>query len=382
MAIARELKRRFPGLEIAVVEKEREPGRHASSRNSGVIHAGFYYSPDSLKARLTARGNRLLKRFCAERGVPVRESGKVVVAKHEQELPTLRLLYERGQKNGVELKLLSEKELKELEPNARTSGYALFSPHTATVDPRAVCQALYQELLELGVHFYLSTTFPDFPHPYRYLVNAAGLQALKVARLFKVGEEYAVVPFKGLFFRYTGAYPPVTRAVYPVPHLKNPFLGVHFTVRSDGSIYLGPTALPVLSLENYQGLQGFRLGEFFPLLWNHLNLWLRSEEYREIAWEELGNLRKKKVIENAGKLVYDMDREDRWFQKEPAGIRAQLVDRRSFRMVLDFLVLPGKNSLHILNAVSPAFTSAFSFAEYVVDLIMKDLGVSHALRSS
>lgn len=381
MAIAKVLRDRAPGASIAIVEKEAGVGRHASSRNSGVLHAGFYYAPGSLKARLTALGNIRLKEFCAEEGVPVNLTGKVVVARSKQDLPTLSLLYERGVANGVRLNLLTRSQLEDLDPNVRTFEQALYSPDTASVDPSQVCEALYRHLLKRGVEFYFQREFPDFPHPYRYLITCAGLQAVKIAHQFGVAEEYEIVPFKGSFFRYAGKVPPVRLSVYPVPHIKNPFLGVHFTVRWNGSVYIGPTATPVLSLENYAGLQGVRWREFFPLMKNHLLLWLRSPEYREIAWEELGNLWKSRIIAKARTLVHHLEEDPDLFVEEPAGIRAQLMDRRNGKLVMDFVILHHRNSTHILNAVSPAFTSSFAFAEHVVTEILQHQEGAHVIHT-
>ena len=359
LTIARELAIR--GAEVTVLEKEPGLGMHASGRNSGVLHAGFYYAPDSLKAQLTAHGNRLLRDFCAEHDVPVRSCGKVVVATNDDQLPALEELARRGQANGVHLEVIDERQLADLEPLARTHQHAIWSPDTAVADPHAVTAALHQDLIARGVTIRTSTLVtapPDADH----VVNAAGLYADRVAQWYGFCDDYVMMPFKGLYWYGTARAPHLQRHVYPVPDPRNPFLGVHFTVTPDGGVKVGPTAIPVLSRESYNGLRADEarevLGNFPAFLrgGHHDVPALLRSELPKYSRRWLEHQARALVPSAAGFTI-----------KGAPGIRAQLMHRTTGRLEMDFVVRGDERSTHVLNAVSPAWTSSFAFARYVVD---------------
>ena len=252
--IARELRRRHSGAKVVLIEKEAQAGLHASGRNSGVLHAGFYYSADSLKAKFTRIGNQALHEYCESKKIPINKCGKLVVAKNEQELPVLDELLARGKTNGVPLEAISEAEAKEIEPRVKTFQRALFSPSTSSVDPVQVIAEMRKDAESEGVEFrtgaaYVTrkngavvTTVGEFDPG--YLVNAAGLYADKIAMDYGFSEHYRILPFKGLYL-YSNEPPGALRTnIYPVPDLRNPFLGVHFTVTAAGKAKIGPTAIP------------------------------------------------------------------------------------------------------------------------------------------
>ena len=256
LAIADALLRHHADARVVVLDKESTLGVHASGRNSGVIHAGFYYSPDSLKARLTRRGNQLLHDFCDERGIAVRRTGKVVVTTQASQVGALQELHDRARANGVSTELVDEQQLRELEPLARTVGQALWSPTTSVAAPREVVTALASRVRERGGLVHLASTVtaggPGLltvnstrVHA-RHIVNAAGLQADRVARWFGMCDDYVMLPFVGLYWRGSWAPGRLRRQVYPVPDPRNPFLGVHATVTVDGTVKIGPTAIPGL----------------------------------------------------------------------------------------------------------------------------------------
>jgi len=376
LAIADELLRVHPDLDVEVHEKENGVAQHASGRNSGVLHAGFYYSPDSMKARLTRVGNALLREFCAERGIPVRSTGKVVVTRNEEELPRLHDLHQRGLANGVELELVDERGLVELEPLARTTGSALWSPNTGSADPRAVAEQLAMRVTERGGRIRLNSTVhaagPGWitdSEGYRavgHVVNAAGLHADTVARWFGVGEEYRMLPFKGLY--WYGDWPAgrLTRHVYPVPDPRNPFLGVHLTVAADGRAKIGPTAIPALSREAYSGVRGLALGEAWDVA-RTLPRFLTSPHHdaRALVASEVPKYLHSRLVREAAELVPSVRPEDFKVKGRP-GIRAQLFDTSRNRLEMDFVVRYGPRSTHVLNAVSPGWTTAFSMAREIV----------------
>jgi L-2-hydroxyglutarate oxidase LhgO len=375
LAVTRELVRRYPGSRITILEKEPEIAFHASGRNSGVLHAGFYYTADSLKARFTLVGNRAMTDYCLENDLPIRRCGKVVVATTAEEVAGILELKRRGDRNGVDLKLIDPQELSEIEPNARTVEKALFSPTTATVAPRLICRHIAAGF-PANVAVRCATPYlgrvpggvrtPDGAIRCRYLFNAAGLYADRVARDYGAAADYTMIPFKGIYLRYNGT-DLIRRHIYPVPNLKNPFLGVHFTITADGHIKIGPTAIPAFWRENYDFRHRFRPAECAEILRREAALFLGNHfNFRSLAFEELRKYHRGFFIDQARRLVRRLDA-SRFGDYTAPGIRAQLLNVRTNALVMDFLLEHADGSTHVLNAVSPAFTSAFSFAAHIVD---------------
>jgi L-2-hydroxyglutarate oxidase LhgO len=386
LSIARELRRRHPGARIVVLEKEPAPGQHASGRNSGVLHAGFYYTPDSLKARFTREGNAALQAFCLGQGLPLNRCGKLVVADDEVGLQRLDALYERGITNGVELRRVDEGEARAIEPRIRVRGRAIFSPTTASVDPGAVVARMAQLAAGEGVELRCGEAFAAVDgdtvrttreawRP-RYFVNAAGLQADTVAHAFGLGRRYRILPFRGRYL--AGGEPPggLRVHVYPVPDPQWPFLGVHCTVTVEGKVKLGPTAFPALWREQYAGLANFSAGELLRIGAREAQLLLRSRfGFARLAWKELRTASTAAMVREAGRLVTGLHADGAWKPVRP-GIRAQLLEVASGALVSDFVVESDARSLHVLNAVSPAFTCALPFAAHVADAVDRQLAAS------
>lgn len=379
MALARELKTRLPAADLLLLEKEPDVARHSSGRNSGVLHAGFYYTTDSLKARFTRDGNRLMREYVVGRGLAINECHKVVVASDESEIEGVRELQRRGERNGVEVRIIDEQELAEIDPNARTTGIALYSPRTATVDPVQVCRALRDDLVQSGVRFLFSqgyvqrqgdsavVTSAGMTIEAGLIINAAGLYADRVARDFGFSRNYTIIPFKGIYLTYTGNDKPVRTNIYPVPNLKNPFLGVHYTITVDGAVEIGPTAIPAFWRENYVGLDNFSFGELLEIVGWESRLFLAdSFGFRSLAFEELRKYNRDYFTGLAVKMVKQLDTAG-FNQWSKSGIRAQLLNTTTKELVMDFVVEGDAHSVHILNAVSPAFTCSFPFAAWVVD---------------
>lgn len=384
LATAREWVRRHPDSRVCVLEKEPAVARHASGRNSGVLHAGFYYAADSLKARFTREGNRLMTAFCEEHGLPVNKCGKVVVAACAEELGGLHELKRRADRNGVPLEWVDERELIDIDPNARTCHRALYSPLTATVDPERVCEAMRAEIAARGVAIKFGAplvrvaghtlTAGRETIRFGYLINAAGLYADKIAHGMGFGHAYAILPFKGLYLPYVKNKTEVRTNIYPVPNLRNPFLGVHFTKTVDGSIKIGPTAVPALWRENYGGLAGFKPGEFLQIAGCQGRLFAaNSFGFRTLALEEMKKYARSHFIKLASRLVKRIDPAG-FGGYLRAGIRAQLLDRRTRELVQDFVVEGDHRSLHVLNAVSPAFTCSIPIARHLVRLAEQKMG--------
>ena len=347
LSVARELRRRDPGARIVVLEKEPRVGVHASGRNSGVLHAGFYYSPDSLKARFTRVGNERLTEYCLDRGLPIRRCGKLVIARNETELPQLDELARRGAANGVTLSMISAAEAREIEPRARVFERAIWSPTTSTVDPMTVMNSLLRDARDERIDVRLDERWSNTPGG--FILNAAGLEAASIARTFGFARSYRILPFRGTYL-YSNEPPGALRThLYPVPDPRFPFLGVHYTVAIDGSIKIGPTARPSI-----------RHGAM---------LLLRNPDLRRHAIAEIRKSSRRHIVALASTLAEDVRVEDytRWGHP---GVRAQLYDVRRHALEMDFVIEGDQRSLHILNAVSPGFTCAMPFAEHVVDKVM------------
>ncbi len=378
LAMASRLKQRRPQASLLIIEKEESEAVHASGRNSGVLHAGFYYTADSLKAKFTVEGNRSMKAYCRQKGIAVNECGKLVVAQNEEELQKLYELEERGRRNGSTVEIIDEQKALAIEPNVKTYRKALYSPETASVDPKEVCAVLKKELEGQGAAFSFQTPYVargaknivltnkgEFEAT--MIINCAGLYADKIAHDFGFGKDYTIIPFKGLYLKYAKNKTDVRMNIYPVPNLKNPFLGVHFTKTVTGEIKIGPTAIPAFWRENYGGISHLRWDEFSEIAGQEMRLlWSNAFGFRDLALEEMRKYHKRYFIGLAQRMVRSIDPGGFRDYSKP-GIRAQLLDTRTRQLVQDFLVEGDANSTHILNAVSPAFTCAFPFAAYVVE---------------
>jgi (S)-2-hydroxyglutarate dehydrogenase len=384
VTLARQLRRRHPDATILLIEKEADWGAHASGRNSGVVHAGFYYTADSLKARFTREGNLQLTAYCQEHDLRFRACGKLVLARDENDLATLDELLRRGRANGVRIEELSAVDVRAIEPRARTHERALYSPTSAAVDPREVLRSMVEDANRAGVTLLTRTTYQGrWPNGVRtsagkivagYVVNAAGLYADRVARDFGFAERYRILPFKGRYLLARSGAAGFRTHLYPVPDLHHPFLGVHVTVTADGQVKLGPTATPAFWREQYRGLDRFRLEELLEILHDQLRFFWRDDfGYRSLAARELRKSIRRLLVQDATRLAEGI-RVDDFSEWAPAGIRAQLVDLRTRSLVMDFCDEGDDRSFHVLNAVSPAFTCALPFAAYLADRIDALLG--------
>lgn len=378
LATARALKARFPAASIAIIEKEDHVAEHASGRNSGVLHAGFYYSADSLKARFCREGNAAWKAYAKEHGLRLNECGKVVVAVDEEDRQMLHELMRRGEANNVALELIDTKRLAEIEPNAKSFEQAIYCPSSAVVDPREMCGHLARTLFDQGVMLLTS-------HPYirrisgnsvqagketisaGKIINCAGVYADKIAQDFGHSRNFTIIPFKGIYLSWRGTAQPLKRLVYGVPNLANPFLGVHFGIRVDGTTRLGPTAIPAFWRENYRGMENFNVAEAAQIAgWEAKLFATNAFNFRALAFKEMRKYMRSHMTAIAGKMVQGFDMRQFCVWDRP-GIRAQLLDTRSLQLVQDFVVEGDKDTVHVLNAVSPAFTCSLPFAQWMAD---------------
>lgn len=377
--IARELKRKFGDQQVLLIEKEPQLAMHASGRNSGVLHAGFYYSADSLKAKFTRQGNLALTEYCTAKGIPVSKVGKLVVAKNAQEYPVLDELMRRAQVNGVPLEKITIEDAKKIEPRVKSYQHALWSPSTSSVDPVQVMGEMRKDAEAEGVKIltgsgYLgrsngNVTVRGDTVAAGYVVNAAGLYADKIAQDYGFSERYRILPFKGVYLYSNEPHGALRTNIYPVPDLRNPFLGVHFTVTVDGHMKIGPTAIPAFWREQYEGLHGFNLAEMADILYRQAGLFFGAGfDFRRLAYEEMRKYVRSHLVSLSTDLLEGVKPEN-YQEWGRAGIRAQLLDIKQKKLVMDFIFEHDDKSLHVLNAVSPGFTCSIPFSRHIVEHI-------------
>lgn len=378
LSVASALLESNPRLNVVILEKEQELGRHASGRNSGVLHAGFYYSPDSLKAKFCREGNIELKKLCAEYGIGVKSCGKIVVTQDEQEEARLNILFERGLANGVDLEIHSAKDLNRFEPLARTYRRFLWSPNTAISDSSAVIRSMREKFQRMGGVISTGSkvkltkqgnevVLAEKNFSFKHLVNAAGAQSDRLGKQVDIAEDYAMIPFMGIYRAVASEKLPLRTLVYPVPHPINPFLGVHFTLTLEGKVKIGPTAIPILGREQYSLITGWSMSDISQALRGFRSMIKGdSHDFSQIVISEWPKLLQREIVKQSAKLVPAAVNVTGWVRKPP-GIRAQLVHLPTGKLEQDFVVRNYLNSTHILNAVSPGWTSSIPFGSYVAE---------------
>jgi len=378
LATAMELLDRYPTLKLVVLEKEHELAQHQTGRNSGVIHSGIYYTPGSLKAKACVAGKARLLRFCDEHGVSYELCGKVIVATHEEELPRLEQLYQRGLANGVPgLEMIGPERLREIEPYA-VGIKALYSPTTGIVDYGQVAQAYAREVTSHGGeilldhevssieqrngHYRLST--PADIVEARYVIGCAGLYADRVARLNGMLSTPQIVPFRGDYYVLQRERASMVRGmIYPVPDPRFPFLGVHFTRRMNGDVWLGPNAVLAFAREGYRRFD-INLGEVWETL-RYRGFRRLALKYWRVGLEEMyRDFNKAAFLKALQRYVPDLRLAD--LLPGSAGVRAQALAPDG-TLVDDFVVNHQGGQLHVRNAPSPAATSSLAIADMIVD---------------
>ena len=371
---------RSPSKKVLIIDKENKPGVHARGRNSGVLHAGFYYSPDSLKAKFCRLGNLELRKFCKENNLRILETGKVVVCQDKQDVLRLEELYRRGVENGVDIEIHSFQELNRIEPAAQTIDKFIWSPTTAVGSPKDVIEKLSQKFIKSGGKFLFNQKVKLIKKNNEVLIqtkltnyfaeaiiNSAGAYAAELAKQVNVGREYVCMPFLGAYKKSSLLSQNPKRLVYPVPNPVNPFLGVHTTITLNNELKIGPTAFPVIGKEQYKAIDGFSfkdLGEFL----SSSKALLRSNSVNllGLAQEEVLKLFTKPLLNRTQKLSYSLQDNKNWV-KHPSGIRAQIINTKTKTIEMDYIVESDKNVVHVLNAVSPGWTSSLPFARWVVE---------------
>jgi L-2-hydroxyglutarate oxidase len=390
LATAMKLAQRYPGRRLLVLEKEREIARHQTGHNSGVIHAGIYYKPGSLKSQTCVAGRRALLDFCDQHAIPYELCGKVVVASRPEDLPRLEELRRRGTANGVRgLEMIGPERLKEIEPHARGIR-ALYSPATGIIDFTRVAAAYADIFKQLGGEIATSSEVrgiettggaivlqtPSGEFCSKYLINCGGLFSDRLAELMareadrgeKAGESLRIIPFRGEYYRLV----PERRSlvgglIYPVPDPRFPFVGVHFTKTIHGEVEVGPNAVLALAREGYRKTDiDFRhIAETL----SYRGFWAMAAKYWRMGLEEsYRSLVKSAMVRALKRLVPEVRDED--LVPSGSGVRAQAVSSTG-ALVDDFVIRQTGNAIHVLNAPSPGATASLAIGEKIVDTAAK-----------
>jgi (S)-2-hydroxyglutarate dehydrogenase len=377
LAVAREALRRHPGLRVLVLEKEGRIASHQTGHNSGVIHAGIYYVPGSLKARLCVEGSSEVYAYCDEKGIPYERCGKVVVATREDELPRLEELHRRARENRVAgIALVDEARLADLEPNV-VGLRALYSPNTGIVDFRRVAQALADDVTALGGGIRISANVvaiktsaggaelktADGAFRARGVITCGGLYSDRLATLTGAPPTPKIVPFRGRYY----ALRPNARAlvrglVYPVPDPAFPFLGVHFTKQISGDVWTGPNAVLAFAREGYRG-RDVKVSELWETLSYSGFRALAARYWRVGLGEVRGELSRRTYTQALQRLVPAVRKSD--LGESHAGVRAQALSEDG-RLLDDFWFDHAENVIHVRNAPSPGATSSLALAREIV----------------
>ena len=386
LATGRELLRRYPDARLAIVDKEQAPGRHQSGHNSGVLHAGVYYKPGSLKAELCVQGKAAMERFATEHGVRYETCGKLIVALDSSELGRLADLEARGRANGVTgLRMIGPREMAEIEPHA-AGIRALHVPGTGIIDFGQVVSALTRQLVDAGVDFYLGhevtglrttakttvlrTTGGEIEG--RRLITCAGLHSDRLARLDSK-PQVQIVPFRGDYYTLTpDARHLCNGLIYPVPDPALPFLGVHFTRRVDGAVWAGPNAVLATAREGYRRTK-VDVHDLLETVRYRGFRRLAQRYWRTGAQEVWRDVVKSAFVTQLQRYVPSVRSDQLVFG--PAGVRAQAVGADG-AMVDDFTLASTPNSLHVLNAPSPAATASLAIAQRIADEAERALDLS------
>ncbi|MES1951447.1 hydroxyglutarate oxidase [Salinisphaera sp. S4-8] len=377
LATARELLRREPARRVLVLEKEAELAAHQTGHNSGVIHAGVYYPPQSLKARFCVAGNTATRAFCAEHGIAYETPGKLLVASVEAERAGLKSLFERIAANGIEHRWLEADELADREPAVRGVA-AIHVPSSGIVDYRAVSRALAADIEAAGgeircqtpvraLHEYASEVVVETPNDTlhtRELVACAGLMADRLVRMLDITPDFIICPFRGEYYRLRAARRDLVRhLIYPVPEPGMPFLGVHLTPMIDGSITVGPNAVLATAREGYR-LRDVNMGDTAELLAFAGVRRMLARHIRPGLHELRNALSKRAYLARVQRYCPQLELDD--LEAHPAGVRAQAVARDG-SLIGDFKFVDTPRTLHVCNAPSPAATSALPIAAHIVD---------------
>lgn len=376
LSVAYELQQCYPNARIAVVEKEPQPALHQTGRNSGVIHAGVYYTPGSLKARFCKEGNQAIKAFCREQGIAFDECGKLLVATDAIELERMQGLIKRAQANELEFEVLDATQLQQREPHIKGVG-AIFVPSTGIVSYRQICEKLAEIIQSQGamVHFHAPVTAiqenqdgitvvaGDLSLQAAQLISCAGIMSDRIVQMLGEKPAFQMLPFRGDYYQLAAQHNAIIKSlIYPIPDPALPFLGVHLTRMIDGSVTVGPNAVLSMAREGYSPL-AFSAQDFAQMLGYSGFYSVLARNFRSAMKELRNGFWKTGYLKEVQKYCPSLTQAD--LLAYPSGIRAQAV-RPNGDLVDDFLFHQTQRALVVCNAPSPAATSCFPIAKHIL----------------
>ena len=386
LSTAMQLLQRFPGRRVAILDKESEVATHQTGNNSGVIHAGVYYTPGSLKAKFCLEGNRATKAFCDEHSIAYDICGKLLVATNALEMERMKALWQRTEENGLERYWLESDELTAREPNVSGIG-GIFVPSSGIVSYKAICQAMAKSVTQLGGEILfeqqvsglketsdrvqVSTEHSSFET--RYLISCPGLMSDKIVAMLGLAPEFRICPFRGEYYRLAAKHNQiVNHLIYPIPDPNMPFLGVHLTRMIDGSVTVGPNAVLALKREGYKK-SDFSLRDTLETLTYPGNLKVLAKNLKPGLVELKNSLFKSGYLKAVNKYCPMIELDD--LEPYPAGVRAQAVSANG-KLVDDFLFVRTSRSINVCNAPSPAATSALPIGQYILSQAIEQFNLS------
>lgn len=380
LATAYQIVKKYPDQRLVVLEKEPKLAKHQTGRNSGVIHSGIYYKPGSFKAVNCRKGKKALEQFCNENRIPFQRVGKLIVATDPKEEEKLQDIFQRGKANEIDCKLLTKKEMLEIEPNVSGTS-AIHIPETGIVDYKEVCQCLSDKIRESKGEIYcgekvirieskqngILVRTSNTQYKCKVLINCGGLYADKIARLAGYKSPVQIIPFRGEYYTLSPeAIPLVKGLIYPVPDPRFPFLGVHFTKMIDGGVECGPNAVLAFGRECYTKFQ-VNLYELWETV-SFLGFWRLCFKYWRTGLQEMIRSCSRHLYANSLRKMVPGILDGHLVNNRASGIRAQAV-RGDGSLVDDFLIEKQGNIVHVLNAPSPAATACLTIGEEIVSRI-------------
>ena len=379
LTLAFKLKQKFNNSKIVIFEKEPNSISHGSGRNSGVLHSGIYYEPGSLRANLCVTGAKELKEYIKSENLWINECGKLLLPTSEYSYSNLENLFNRAKKNGVEINKIKNEEIKRIEPNTNCQfEYGLHVPFTSVADPKEVSKSLIENLKKMNVEINYNSKILKICEQKLFtqnntieaghIFNCAGLFADEIAKNSNLEFRYSFLPFKGKYWKITNKSFKLNHLVYPIPDLRYPFLGLHSSHNRHGDFYIGPSSTPVFGREQYNGILGDNLKESISLIFNFSKKIIFNEnKLRTLALQELSLLTKRGFFNQIKKMFNNINPDDLELSDQKVGIRSQIFDPQSKNLVNDFVVINQKNTTHVLNAISPAWSASFAFADHLIN---------------
>ena len=379
LTLAYKLKYKFNKSSIIIFEKEPNSISHGSGRNSGVLHSGIYYEPGSLRANLCVKGAKELKEYIKSENLWINECGKLLIPTSEYSYSNLENLFDRAKKNGVEINKIKNDEIKKIEPNTNCQfDYGLHVPFTSVADPKEVSNSLVENLRKMNVAINYNARIlkiseqklftKDNTIEAGHIFNCSGLFADELAKNSNLKFRYSFLPFKGKYWKIKNKNFKLNHLVYPIPDLRYPFLGLHSSHNRHGEFYIGPSSTPVFGREQYDGIIGNNFTESINLFFNFSKKIIFNEnKLQTLALQEFSLLTKNGFFNQVKKMFSNIKPHDLELSNQKVGIRSQIFDPQSKNLVNDFVIINHKNTTHVLNAISPAWSASFAFADHLIN---------------